>query len=374
MATDTITREDLDSLDTRMTDLTRSVQLLENGPGDPGADLAAQAQRFTSMGDFVRAIAMGDEQAADLYSRAFAVRADGGSTADVAEVADVSGTPGWLGNFIRLIEDRRRTVNMFSRAPLPAKGMTVSYAQYTGNTLEVGKQSAEGANLPGPGKLAFTTETEPVETYGGWTELTRQVIERADVPYLDTVWKAFGLRYAAVTDAAFRDRLLAEVNGIVTAAEAGTTVTLPGEDVFDYFDAIVDAGDHFAGTGFDLTGLAVDKDEFKKLSRIEGTDGRPLMSVYGQGYNIVGEVNLPKGDGNIGRVPVNVLWGAPAGTRFFYDPVAAELRESSGAPVRLQDDNIVNLTRAFSVYGYAAITVPFPGAIVPLVSAGSAGA
>lgn len=368
---DTITREDLDALDTRMTDLDRSVQLLGNGPRDAGADLAAEAQRFASMGDFVRALAMGDEHAADLYGRAFAVRAEG-TTDDVAEVADVAGTAGWLGNFIRLIEDRRRTVNLFSRAPLPAKGMTVDYAQYVANTLQVGKQSAEGADLPGPGKLTFTTESEPVETYGGWTDLTRQLIERADVPYLDTVWKALGLRYAGVTDAAFRDRLLAEVAGIISAGEEGTTITLPGDDVYDYFDAIIDAGDHYAGTGFDLTGLLVDKDEFKKLSRIEGTDGRPLMSVYGQGVNVVGEVNLPKGDGNIGRVPVNVLWGAPAGTRFFYDPVAAELRESSGAPVRLQDDNIVNLTRAFSLYGYAAITVPFPGALVPLVGAAGA--
>lgn len=368
MPQDTITREDLDALDTRMTDLDRTVALLGNGTGDAAADLAAEAQRFSCMGDFVRALAMGDEHAADLYSRAFAVRAEG-TTADVAEVADVSGTAGWLGNFIRLIEDRRRTVNLFTRAPLPAKGMTVDYAQYRANTLQVGKQAAEGADLPGPGKLTFTTESEPVETYGGWTDLTRQLIERADVPYLDTVWKALGLRYSAVTDAAFRDRLLAEVAGIIAGGEEGTTITLPGTDVYDYFDAIIDAGDHYAGTGFDLTGLLVDKDEFKKLSRIEGTDGRPLMSVYGQGVNVVGEVNLPKGDGNIGRVPVNVLWGAPAGTRFFYDPVAAELRESSGAPVRLQDDNIVNLTRAFSLYGYAAVTVPFPGALVPLVDA-----
>lgn len=367
-STDSLTRADLDGLDARVTDLQREVQLIDSGPADPAADVAGMAQRFSSMGDFVRALATGDDHAADLYSRAFAVRA-AGTTADVAEVADVSGTPGWLGNFIRLIEDRRRTVNLFTRAPLPAKGMSVDYAQYVSNTLEVGKQSAEGADLPGPGKLAFTTESEPVETYGGWTDLSRQLIERADVPYLDTVWKALGLRYAGVTDAAFRDRLMAEVAGITTAAEPGTTITLPGETVFDYLDAIIDAGDHYTGIGFDLTGLLVDKDEFKKLARVEGSDGRPLMNVYGQGVNVVGEVNLPKGDGNIGRLPVQILWGAPAGTRFFYDPIAAELRESSGAPVRLQDDNIINLTRAFSLYGYAATTVPFPGALVPLVSA-----
>lgn len=360
-----VTRDDLDTLAAQVTDLDRRVQLIPSGD-TAGGDVAALSRAWPSIGGFVKDLARGDDTAANLYNTVFGVRAEGGTTADIPD----TGGAGWLGAFIRMIEDRRRVANLFSRGPLPANGMSVDYAQYSGNTLTVGEQSAELADLPGPGKLAFTTETEPIKTYGGWTELSRQVIERADVPYLDTVWKALGLRYAAVTDKAVRDRVLAEVAGIVAAGEAGTTIEVPATPtVFDWLDAIVDAGDHYAATGFDLSALLVDKDTFKSLVRLEGTDGRPLMTVYGAGVNVVGEVNLPKGDGTIARVPVHILWGAPAGTRFFSDPAAVELRESSGAPVRLQDENIVNLSKAFSLYGYAAVTVPFPGALVPVVDA-----
>jgi hypothetical protein len=62
---------------------------------------------------------------------------------------------------------------------------------------------------------------------------------------------------------------------------------------------------------------------------------------------------------------VNLLPAADAGTFSFYDDVAIETLESPGAPAQLQDENILNLTKAYSVYGYLAVTNPFPGAIVP---------
>ena len=40
--------------------------------------------------------------------------------------------------------------------------------------------------------------------------------------------------------------------------------------------------------------------------------------------------------------------------------------ESAGAPVRLTDSDITELTDSVSVYGYMAITTPFAGAIVEL--------
>jgi hypothetical protein len=45
---------------------------------------------------------------------------------------------------------------------------------------------------------------------------------------------------------------------------------------------------------------------------------------------------------------------------------ALQTLESPGAPVRLTADDITTLTDSISVYGYMAITVPFPAAIVEL--------
>jgi hypothetical protein len=41
--------------------------------------------------------------------------------------------------------------------------------------------------------------------------------------------------------------------------------------------------------------------------------------------------------------------------------------ESSGAPFQLQDQNVLDLTQDFSVYGYMAMGTPWPEGILPLV-------
>lgn len=361
--TEALTRADLDPIETSIQDLERAVA--QASAATPADTLASESRQWRSMGDFVRALATGDEQATAFYERAFA----GAGTADASAIEDGDGT-GWLGTFIRFVQERRRTLNLFSTGTLPADGMRVDYAKLTGDTLAVGKQAAQGDDLAGPGKLTFANDSDPVETYGGWTGLSRQLIERSAVPYLDTVWTALGLRYARTTDQAVRDRLLAEITGIVAGADPDDVIELPAApDAYDWIDGIVDAGELYVDRGFDLAGLLVDKARFKELARMTGTDGRPLMTVFGQGVNTTGVINAKDGNGNMAGVPVQILWKAPAGTSAFYDPIALKTLEQPGAPFRLQDDNIINLTRSFSLYGYLGIITPFPEAIVPVTFA-----
>ena len=49
-----------------------------------------------------------------------------------------------------------------------------------------------------------------------------------------------------------------------------------------------------------------------------------------------------------------------------YSADAIQIKEQPGAPLRLQAENIVNLTKGFSVYGYAAIFAPKTGLIKPI--------
>lgn len=358
---DTLTRADLTPIEQQLEDLTRGLALV----GRDAQARDAEAAPWSSMGEFVRALAEGDADANDYHARNFHVRAgeDSGTTDDVA--IDTAGT-GFLGTYVKFVQERRRVINLFQTGALPAKGMSVSYAKLVSESLEVAEQVNQFDNLAGPGELKFDDATEPVKTAGGWTQVSRQVIERADVPYLDTVWTALGLKYAKWGEDYVRARLLAEVNKHVVAG-GDNVIAMPDNtpDAYDWFDAIVDAGDIYEDRGFNLTGLLVSPDLFKQLYRLEGADGRPLLTVYGTGSNVVGEVNLLDRDGNIGRVPVNIL-RKTTGRAFFYDPVALKTLESGGAPFRLQDDNIINLSKAFSLYGYMSIIAPFPGALVPV--------
>lgn len=346
--TEALTRADIapinDALEVMKRDMAMIGQNNDAGPAAP---------QFRSMGEFVKAIAAGDSDAADFH-RAYT----GATTAD-GIVKD-----SFIGNFINLVEERRRITNTFQQAALPATGMNVEYGKLVSDTTQVGKQAAQGDDLL-YGKVQIGTATAPVETYGGYTELSLQAIQRMSVPVLDTTFKAMALKYAKQTEAAVR----ALYKAVITANLAGTAdedwLALPAAATPDeYLDLIVDGSELLDEKGFALHGIHVSKDVFKKLIRLKDGDNR-LMTVQGTGVNQVGTLNLSTVNGSLAGVNVALLPTAAANTLAFYDNQAIETLESPGAPAQLQDENIINLTKAFSIYGHMAVTNPFPGAIIP---------
>lgn len=318
----------------------------------------AEAPRWQSMGEFIRSLAKGDDDAREYYQRAFA-----GDTTDIADpISDVNGT-GFLGTFIKFIEERRKFTQLFSTGPLPAEGMAVSYGKYKGDTLKVGKQPKQGANLPGPGGLAFENAMAEIITLGGWTEVAIQVIERAPIEWLNTMWTAFGIRYAREAENNVKVAA-AKLVADQIAADANVLTITDTTDWTAWLDLLIDADDVFEDTGFKNSGLTLSTEKFKELAHLEGADGRPLMNVFGTGANVVGEIDTAGLTGKVGTVTVRRLRGLTPNTGFFHDPVALKVLEKS--PTRLQDQNIINLTQAFSLYGYQSILTPFPEALVPV--------
>lgn len=358
---ETLTRANLDEalqardreLSEKMEDFERALARVETNttPAGPGA-----GSQYRSMGHFLKELAKGDEAAAEFH-RAYA----GGTAADDV----VKNTP--IGEFIKWVEARLQTINMFSRGTLPPDGNTVEFVRMPAQAPDAGKntavdrQTAEGANLKGPFKITLEDDNAQIETWGGWTELSRQRIERSQHNYLDKVLRVMGLEWARYAESRFKEYFETQL-----AARAADALILPGTpDYTDYLGAIVDAGDYYASAGFVIDGLALSPNRFKELALVEAADGRPLMSVYGTGTNITGELNLPKGHGNLAGVPVSVVWDTE-GIGSFYDASALQIDLSPGAPAQLQDENIVNLTKQFSIYGYAAMYDPFPGGLLPL--------
>lgn len=361
MPTETLTRAELDAAlegqQSKFEDLERSMKRIEANTTPAGP---AAGSQFRSMGHFLHALATGDEKAAEFH-RAYA----GGTEADDL----VKETP--VGEFIKWVEARMTTINMFSRGTLPATGNTVDFVRMPPGEQDkalIGTQAAEGDNLVGPFKIALEDDSAKIETWGGWTELSKQRIERSQHNYLDKVLRVMGIGWARHAEARFKAFLAAQLAG-------RTADGLPigaAADYTEYLGAIVDAGDYYAANGYALDGLALSPDKFKALALVEAADGRPLMSVYGTGTNTTGVLNLPKGQGNLAGVPVDVVWDT-TGHQFFYDSAALQIDMSPGAPAQLQDENIINLTKQFSLYGYAALYDPFPGGLLPLVETAPAG-
>lgn len=311
------------------------------------------APPFPTMGAFVQALANGNAEAAAFY-QALAVD---GTTADDYK------RPAWVEDQIRLVEKRRRIINLFTQEPLPDKGMTLEYAVLKTNTTKVEKQAKEGDALK-KGKIQLGTATADVETHGGASEVSIQTVKRANTAYLTTLFKALGIEYARDTEATARTKLIAAIEG--QKATDGK-LTLPANaTAFDWLDLLIDASEMYDDLGYDLDGTLVSKDVFKKLMRLEDSNGNMLMRVSGEGVNRVGSIDVKGLKGDVGSIDFQLLPGAADGTASFFDPIAFTTWESAGAPWQLQQENVLNLTEAFSLYGFAAFASQFPTALVPI--------
>jgi HK97 family phage prohead protease len=307
---------------------------------------APATAKFRSQGEYAKALLEGDEDAKALARAA--------STS-----ADTVALPGFLGYIDNLIDTNRPALSVFSRAALPAAGLTVEYAQVSANTLAVGVQDPENEALSF-GNLTIDSVSANVITYGGYTEMSRQTVQRSSVNYLDTALRALSIAYANATNAA----LISTVQGLdytgkVFDVSAGTSAAL--------IAGLTDASTYiFKNSGLRPEAIVVGTTAFKFLLSVQGEDGRPVVLVDGAGVNNLGSANVPGLSGQIMGLPIIVDPAMTATKAYVANSAALQTLESAGAPVRLSSEDITTLTDAISVYGYMAITVPFAKAIVEL--------
>jgi len=337
--TDAITTADLVEVRESIEDLERSIATLSTREPEPVADTR-------SAGEVLKAIVAGTEDA----------RAYAGST-----TADSVVKNGWVGDLTRLVDEAAGIRALFATGTLPGEGTYVEYAQLKSNSVTVAAQGAEGTDLTF-GKVQIETKTAPVITYGGYSTLSVQEIERSSVPVLNHTLRAQAIATGKALNTAFRAKFASAVAAQVTA---GNTVELAGTDYADYLAAIVDAAEKYDTLGLSLDGLIVASDVFKALAALEASDGRPVLTVAGNnGVNTVGSINVAALSGNLATVPVVLGTGLTAGTQAFYNSTA--LRSYNSGAVALQDSNVINLSKDFSTYLYSAIADEVPAAIIPV--------
>jgi hypothetical protein len=310
-------------------------------------EIAAPAtHKFRSQGEFAKALVTGDADAVQLAR-------------DASTSADTVALPGFIGYIDNLIDTNRPTLSAFSRAALPAAGLTVEYAQVSSNTLAVGVQSPENEELSF-GNLVIDSVSANVVTYGGYTSMSKQTIQRSSVNYLDTALRALSIAYANTTNKAVVDLVEAQdYTGKRWDVSAGTSEALIG--------GLADASAYiFKETGLRPEAIMVGTGAYKFLLQVAGEDGRPVVLVNGAGVNNIGSANIPGLSGQLFGLPVIVDPQIATNRCFVANSAAIQTLESAGAPVRLSADDITTLTDSISVYGYMAITMPFSDALVVL--------
>ena len=321
--------------------------------GQTVATPAPMGAEFRSQGDFAKALVAGDTKAVEFARTA-------STSADAAVVAP------WFGYINTLIANNRPTVSAFSKAALPATGLTVEYAKIDSNTLAVAAQVDALTGAPDEnsalafGNLTFETVSATVKTYGGYTTFSRQYVERSQVNTLDQVFQGLALAYAGATNSALVSAIGAlDFTGKIFDADGGTASSLA--------EGIANGAAYiFTNTGLRPEFILTGTDGYVKLAKVAAGDGRPVLLTDGAGVNNIGTADIAGLRGSVFGLPIIVDPAIGTGVVYMANSNAVLTMESAGAPVRLTDGDITTLTDSVSVYGYMAIATPRVGAIVKL--------
>lgn len=311
---------------------------------------APTAPTFRSYGEYVKSVATGDDNGLTL-ARAFA---DNHSV-----MADSILKNAWVNETIRILNNGRPTYNVFTSAPLPADGMTIEYPLLNSDTSAIEEQVAEGDSLTF-GKIDLTSATANIKTYGGYTAMTRQLIERSSVAYVDAAFRAMAAAYAKKTNNVVKDY----INSLGTTSTSSVAAWSADAIIEMLADSATKVNNE---TGKALEFILCSSDVFKQLAKQVDGVARPIAAATNpsNGFGSINPVGLT---GNIAGLPIVVDPSLAAGTLLTGASSAITTYESAGAPFRLNDGDITNLTQNFSVYGYLAVAGHDPKALVKVAN------
>lgn len=353
---------DNDTLENELARLRNSVNELRTTVAAPQA---APAVERRCAAEIVKALVAGDSQTLEDVN-SIQARAWSGTTSASDPVAT---GPHWVNDLTRIYDQPDALKPLFAVGDLPAEGMRVDHTYLKTNSVTVNKQNNEGDDLV-LGKVELQSASTPVGTYGGYTSLSRQTIERASVNVLQRHLEAM----AVAAGAASRKALAAAWNKGLKDQETSALASPRAADALTWgslVPLIVDAAAYFASQNLPLDGLVVNKPTFKALAALTAGD-RPLLAVGSDGSNTAGAVNLVGISGDLAGLKIICDLNAEATNVAniqkcvggFFSRDAIRIYESG--LVQLQATQVINLTDNYSVYRYAAYANEIQSGILPL--------
>jgi HK97 family phage prohead protease len=348
-----------DSIQTKETNMSENMELDVRAVQDEVAEIRRELElvktptiatnafetKFRSQGEYAKALISGDQDAVELFR---------------ATSADAALRPAFVGYINKLINSGRPTLSAFNIQALPATGLTIEYAQVSANTIAIGKQTTENTALSS-GDVVLNTVSVPVSTYGGFTNISKQAIERSTVNYLDVAFQAMSLAYAKKMNVDFIAALSAiSYAGNKTVDASALTATAVAGAIADASAKI------YSDTGLLPEFIVAGVTAYKRLVGIVDTAGRPVILQTGDGVNNVGTADIPGLRGSIFGLPIIVDPALDPKVSYIANALTFTTYESAGTPTRLTTTDVTKLQDTYSVYGYAAFAKPFEDAIIKI--------
>lgn len=320
---------------------------------------ASPLDQFRSAGDYVKALASRDEAAV----RAF----EGAVSGNLILPQDNA----WAGDLFRIIEDRQKVTRAFTYdETLPKTGMNVDHGVLLEDTVKVSTQVNEGDLLP-MGYFKIGNASAPVHTLGGATSMSVQAIDRSPRNVVDLWYKIATRRFAAAVNNLTVSQLRTFLG---TAAATATTIDKNADSAIGYdelVDLFIALATKFDDTDHTIDGAFVGSGLFKALTMVP--EERRALQVVGAPDNKLGTLSITVPEANISGMKIQLLpkintaaGGQGITSGIFYDRTAIRTQVSPGAPFQLQDTNVLNLTRDFSVYGYGSSWIEDPAGLAAI--------
>jgi len=283
---------------------------------------------------------------------------------DAVKSTDSVQPPIWLGRIQARMAAKQRVTNALTHTTnLPAQGTSIAYSVYKEDDLKA-EAYVEGTKVA-TGGMKDEEKTATIEGFAGGTQITRKTLTRADPAFVNNLLERQAIKYAKKIEA-WNVQLVRE--SIVAAAAKQSVGNLTKADAItadSLRDTIIDAQKKFDDSDqYVIDGLFLTWDLIKAIAKL-GEEKR-LLRWVGSDQAVANEGKIDP------TAPINLsLYGVPvvplpgATLACFYDRRAIVCQEAPGAPITLQQDQVLDLQRDIAVYGEAAHYCQMPLALLP---------
>ena len=265
--------------------------------------------------------------------------------------------PAWLSDVVGILDWGRPAVTAFGGArALPDGGMELDWPVFSGDlTAIVAKQAAEKTEVHST-KVSFTKGSAPLATYAGASDISYQLLRRSSPSYRELYGQVLQGAYAATTDDAFCDALLAAATPVVgdlADADALRAWLFSASAMIQ------------AATGKPANAVVVATDVFG--------DWGALPGLFPAGYgtqNVAGTADASSLRVNVSGLEVTCDPYLPAGSAIAGNDLAAQWFEDG--PFVVEQDDVAKLGRDVGIWGLGAARVAKPGGLIKLSAAAGA--
>lgn len=269
--------------------------------------------------------------------------------------------PVWMNEIRGIVDLGRRAITALAGPMSPGdSGMTVNWPYYAGNLLDIIEVQAAEKDQVNSVQISFLKGAADLETFSAGSDISFQLLQRSSPSYLDGHNRVMLASYAQVTDRRFLSDLWNDGSGVEDYVFASDTTGADfREAVFSASVTVEDA------TGMPASVVLVSSAVFRAI----GGWSTFFPSNYGV-QNVSGTADARSLAVNVSGLPViRAPWldTNAAYNAVVTNPMACRWLESG--PSLVSSDNVAQLGRDVSLYGYGATAAFIPAGIVRVYNA-----